>query len=450
MTFKLLDRARMSVSGAPGTGNITLGVATTGYQTFFQAGCVDGDEFPYSLIDGNNWEYGIATYIFATNSISRAVGKASDQTTNPLNLGSRTVVTACVRAEDVAGNSTLAGLSDVNITPGAGIDGQVVYWNNTDGRFETKTVSGGGGGATTLSALTDVNVTEGSGIDGWTLNWHNSTSKWIAVAPVSGGGGGATTLSALTDVNVTEGSGIDGYTLNWNNSAGKWEAVAPVSGGGGGGSSLTISNNGTVVDSAATTINFVNATSITTSSHDVTVTLPTGGGGGGSTGDWVTLTFGGTSSSLFGGTYFTSNETVTVTDGDLLEIESYIHKSSSVNAEAIASADGSTGYSMNFQSDGNIVLYRYTPSQGALSAHGGTAYANMNGYVRTNLGIQCSFNGSTQNNLYGDTSGWYANFQNETAVSLVGSVHIYLATSDITKSKVRVRVVNDANISTIF
>jgi hypothetical protein len=448
MTFKLLDRARMSVSGAPGTGNITLGVATTGYQTFFQAGCVDGDEFPYSLIDGNNWEYGIATYIFATNSISRAVGKASDQTTNPLNLGSRTVVTACVRAEDVAGNSTLAGLSDVNITPGAGIDGQVVYWNNTDGRFETKTVSGGGGGATTLSALTDVNVTEGSGIDGWTLNWHNSTSKWIAVAPVSGGGGGATTLSALTDVNVTEGSGIDGYTLNWNNSAGKWEAVAPVSGGGG--SSLTISNNGTVVDSAATTINFVNATSITTSSHDVTVTLPTGGGGGGSTGDWVTLTFGGTSSSLFGGTYFTSNETVTVTDGDLLEIESYIHKSSSVNAEAIASADGSTGYSMNFQSDGNIVLYRYTPSQGALSAHGGTAYANMNGYVRTNLGIQCSFNGSTQNNLYGDTSGWYANFQNETAVSLVGSVHIYLATSDITKSKVRVRVVNDANISTIF
>jgi hypothetical protein len=449
MTFKLLDRARMSVSGAPGTGNITLGVATTGYQTFFQAGCVDGDEFPYSLIDGNNWEYGIATYIFATNSISRAVGKASDQTTNPLNLGSRTVVTACVRAEDVAGNSTLAGLSDVNITPGAGIDGQVVYWNNTDGRFETKTVSGGGGGATTLSALTDVNVTEGSGIDGWTLNWHNSTSKWIAVAPVSGGGGGATTLSALTDVNVTEGSGIDGYTLNWNNSAGKWEAVAPVSGGGGG-SSLTISNNGTVVDSAATTINFVNATSITTSSHDVTVTLPTGGGGGGSTGDWVTLTFGGTSSSLFGGTYFTSNETVTVTDGDLLEIESYIHKSSSVNAEAIASADGSTGYSMNFQSDGNIVLYRYTPSQGALSAHGGTAYANMNGYVRTNLGIQCSFNGSTQNNLYGDTSGWYANFQNETAVSLVGSVHIYLATSDITKSKVRVRVVNDANISTIF
>jgi hypothetical protein len=448
MTFKLLDRARMSVSGAPGTGNITLGVATTGYQTFFQAGCVDGDEFPYSLIDGNNWEYGIATYIFATNSISRAVGKASDQTTNPLNLGSRTVVTACVRAEDVAGNSTLAGLSDVNITPGAGIDGQVVYWNNTDGRFETKTVSGGGGGATTLSALTDVNVTEGSGIDGWTLNWHNSTSKWIAVAPVSGGGGGATTLSALTDVNVTEGSGIDGYTLNWNNSAGKWEAVAPVSGGGG--SSLTISNNGTVVDSAATTINFVNATSITTSSHDVTVTLPTGGGGGGSTGDWVTLTFGGTSSSLFGGTYFTSNETVTVTDGDLLEIESYIHKSSSVNAEAVASADGSTGYSMNFQSDGNIVLYRYTPSQGALSAHGGTAYANMNGYVRTNLGIQCSFNGSTQNNLYGDTSGWYANFQNETAVSLVGSVHIYLATSDITKSKVRVRVVNDANISTIF
>jgi len=46
---------------------------------------------------------------------------------------------------------------------------------------------GGGGGATALSGLSDVNVTEGAGINGYTLNWDNTTGKWVATAPVSGG-----------------------------------------------------------------------------------------------------------------------------------------------------------------------------------------------------------------------------------------------------------------------
>lgn len=48
------------------------------------------------------------------------------------------------------------------------------------------TTIGGGG---TLAGLSDVNVTEGSGIDGYSLTWDNGTSKWIATN-VSGGGGG--------------------------------------------------------------------------------------------------------------------------------------------------------------------------------------------------------------------------------------------------------------------
>jgi hypothetical protein len=47
----------------------------------------------------------------------------------------------------------------------------------------------GGGGSTTLAALTDVNVTEGSGIDGQYLKWDNATSKWIPGTPSGGGGG---------------------------------------------------------------------------------------------------------------------------------------------------------------------------------------------------------------------------------------------------------------------
>lgn len=51
--------------------------------------------------------------------------------------------------------------------------------------------------------------------------------------------------------------------------------AAAVSGASG--YTLTIANNGTNVDTAATLINFINATSISTSGHHVTVTLPTGG-----------------------------------------------------------------------------------------------------------------------------------------------------------------------------
>ena len=68
MTFRILDRAQMSVTGAPGTGNITLGTNTTGYQTFAQAGLTDQDTFSYVVVDGTSWEYGVGTYTLATYS----------------------------------------------------------------------------------------------------------------------------------------------------------------------------------------------------------------------------------------------------------------------------------------------------------------------------------------------------------------------------------------------
>jgi Pectate lyase superfamily protein len=44
------------------------------------------------------------------------------------------------------------------------------------------------GSATTLAGLTDVNVVEGAGINGYSLTWSNGSSKWVATN-VSGGGG---------------------------------------------------------------------------------------------------------------------------------------------------------------------------------------------------------------------------------------------------------------------
>lgn len=62
MANKLGNRVKMTVTGTPGTGTITLNSATSGFQSFAAAGIVDGDTIPYVLEDGANWEIGVGTY----------------------------------------------------------------------------------------------------------------------------------------------------------------------------------------------------------------------------------------------------------------------------------------------------------------------------------------------------------------------------------------------------
>ena len=444
MAFKLLDRARMSVTGAPGTGDISLGVATTGYQTFFQAGVSDGDDFPYSITDGTAWEYGIATYTFSGNKISRAVSKTSAQNATPLSLSSNAIVSACIRAEDVAGNTTLAGLSDVNITPNSGIDGQVVYWNNTDGRFETKVVSGGGGGATTLQALTDVNIIEGPAIDGWTLNWNNGAGKWHAVAPVTPGISSAA-VSTLTDVTLTSLS--DGQVLTWSATDGKWENKTPSGGGGG---SLTVGGHTGITD-----IEFSGAT-VAASGTTATVTVSGGGGGGGGgTSSWTTLTFGSTTSA-FSETVYPSTQTFTVAAGDLIEVQGYVHATGSTNGEIIIGSSTTSGYSFKAQSDGNFVLYWFQGgSTGALTAQGGNSQYAYTGVRKIDLSVVASASGDKANIIWGSIDGYYPNnattqHDGSNNVEMVGTVTIYVTTDDITKCAVRARIVNASTLANIF
>jgi hypothetical protein len=309
MAFKFLDRAQQSVASAPGTGPAVLSGTLAGYQTFSQAGANNNDTFSYLIVDGVNWEFGVVTYtsVGANGTLTRTtITKTSAQNTTPINASSGCTVSAILRGEDISSVGTLQGLADVSVNDATVEDGQVLAWNLSLGRWDADTISVSG----TLAGLSDVNVTEGAPIDNYTLNWNNAAGRWEPVAPVSGGG--SSTLHGLTDVevtegsgidlhvlqwansgpywiavkyaldhlvdvSVTEGSGIDGYALVWNNTDSKWEAASV-----GSAFNLAVTNNGTGVESAATTLNFVNATSITTSDHDVTITLPTGGGGGSS------------------------------------------------------------------------------------------------------------------------------------------------------------------------
>jgi hypothetical protein len=112
----LHDMAKMTVTGTPGTGTITLNSAASGFQTFAASGVVDQERVSYSIVDGTNWEVGHGTYTAATTKLTRGPIFSSNSNA-AISATSAATVFIPVLAEDLAPQSYIAS-SD----PGASND----------------------------------------------------------------------------------------------------------------------------------------------------------------------------------------------------------------------------------------------------------------------------------------------------------------------------------------
>jgi len=87
-----------------GAGDITLGTAVDGYQTFADAGVLDTNVVRYTIEDGDDWEIGIGVYTASGTTLVRTVTESSNSDA-ALTCSADAVIFVTLTAEDFSGNA---------------------------------------------------------------------------------------------------------------------------------------------------------------------------------------------------------------------------------------------------------------------------------------------------------------------------------------------------------
>lgn len=124
---RFVDRAQVTTTSA-GTGDIILGSARPGYQSFVAAGVQDGDTVRYVIEDGEQWEIGLGVYTVADNRLARSATESSNAGELVVLSGQPAVVYVTAAAVDIAQLNAPAQFTSVQLTGGTGDQGTIT-WN---------------------------------------------------------------------------------------------------------------------------------------------------------------------------------------------------------------------------------------------------------------------------------------------------------------------------------
>ncbi len=129
---KLFNRAKMTTA-TTGSGTVTLGSASNGFQTFAAAGVSNGDVVQYVIEEGANFEIGTGTYSSTGTSLTRSPTESSNSD-NAITLAGQATVSITAVADDL--NRLQHGGSDkVTVSStGASVAGNLAVSGTVDGR----------------------------------------------------------------------------------------------------------------------------------------------------------------------------------------------------------------------------------------------------------------------------------------------------------------------------
>ena len=104
-----------------GTGTITLGSASTGYQTFANAGITNGQTVRYAIEDGSNFEIGSGTYTASGTTLTRSVTESSNSD-NAISLSGTAVVFVTATVADIFINDGASALTTTGLITSGTLD----------------------------------------------------------------------------------------------------------------------------------------------------------------------------------------------------------------------------------------------------------------------------------------------------------------------------------------
>ena len=129
---KLFNRAKMTTS-TTGTGTITLGSASNGFQSFADAGVANGDVVQYVIEEGSNFEIGTGTYTASGTTLTRSPSESSNSDAAITLAGQATVSITATHADFNRLQHNGSDKVTVSST-GASVTGNISVTGTVDGR----------------------------------------------------------------------------------------------------------------------------------------------------------------------------------------------------------------------------------------------------------------------------------------------------------------------------